>query len=420
MIFRRVASLIRLRRSPWLLAGLAVSFAILGVGGYWGKRQLDAWRHLHAAEEALKRYHPAEAREHLNACLTAWPNDPRIHLLAAQAARQAGDLETAYRLLKEHADLPGAEEQARAFELALLRAASGEVNSVEEHLLSLVEGNHPRSSEILEALAAGYLRTYRQREVMLCLRLWLAREPDCPQALFVRGQVAQRLHLFGPAADDFAQVVKLDPQRDDARLRLVHCLLEKGEPGQAVEHLDILKAQRPDDPEVLSLLAAVHLALDRPAEAVRLLERVLSKHPGSVLALRLRGEAALKLGQAVEAEGWLKRAVAAAPYDRQANLDLEQCLKQLGKTAEAQAAADRRRNLEAALLRINEITTKEMPARPRDAALHCELGLLLLRIGHEDVGVRWLLSAVALAPSCTAARKALAAHGQATPAVANK
>jgi tetratricopeptide (TPR) repeat protein len=407
--FRRFAFLVRLCRKPWLLAGIVILLAGLSVAGYWGNRQLSAWHHLHAAEQALDRYHPAKAREHLESCLECWPNDPRTHLLAARAARQAGDLDAAYRLLKEYAALPDADEQTHGFELILLRAASGDVNAVEEHLFSLVEQNDPRSAAILEALAAGYLRTYRQREVMLCLQLWLDREPDCPQALFVRGQVAQRLHAYGPAAEDFTQVVKLDPERDDARLRLVQCLLEKGEPARAREQLEILKSRRPDDPDVLSRLAAADIALDRFAEAAGLLDGVLADHPRFVLALRLRGEVALKTGQAA-AEDWLKQAVALAPYDREANLDLEQCLKRLGKTAEAKAAAQRRRQLEADLLRVNEIATKRMPDRPRDVALHCELGLLLLRIGHEDTGVRWLLSAVALDSSCTAAHRALAAY----------
>ena len=406
----RLSFLTGLVRRPRRLALVLGALAVLALGGFWGGRQYSAWRHFRAAEDALQRYHAAEARSHLQACLECWPRDPATHLLAARAARQAGDLEESYRYLREYDDLPGRDAEARALELVLLRAASGGVDAVEEHLQSLVEKGHPQSNLILEALATGYLRMYRQREALLCIALWLQRQPDSTQALYLRGQVAQRVHDYRRAAKDFGRVVELDPDRDDARLRLVQCLLEKGEHAAALAHLEILRARRPDDPEVLSRIAYVDNALGRPEEAAGILDSVLAEHPGYVPALRGRGEVALQTGRPAEAEGWLRRAVAATPYDRQAGIALEQCLKRLGKTAEAEAVSDRRKQLERDLLRVNEISTRLMPAAPRDPALHGELGTILLRIGHEEMGERWLLSALTLDPSCAAAHRALAEH----------
>jgi tetratricopeptide (TPR) repeat protein len=404
----RLPFLAPLVRRPRLLAGLLVGLALVGAGAYVGGPQLSAWRHRRAAEDALERFHTDEARGHLEACLETWPRDPRTRLLAARAARQAGDLEGAYRHLREYGDLPGRDEEARDLELRLLRAASGDVDPVEEYLQGRVEKGDPQGPLILEALLAGYLRTYRQREALLCVALWLERQPDSAQALFCRGRVAQRVHDYRAAARDFGRVVELDPDRDDARLSLVQCLLEVGEHGAALEHLDVLRARRPDDPEVLSRMAFAHGALGRPGEAARLLDAVLDAHPGHVPALRGRGEVALQTGHPDAAERWLRRALAATPYDRQANLALEQSLERQGKRAEARKVAARRKRLEADLLRVNDIATRLMPARPRDAGLHCELGTILLRIGHQDVGERWLLSALALDPACAAAHRALA------------
>ena len=46
------------------------------------------------------------------------------------------------------------------------------------------------------------------------------------------------------------------------------------------------------------------------------------------------------------------------------------------------------------LERLAEISTRQMSARPHDPALHCELGTLLLGLGHRELGERWLLSAL--------------------------
>ena len=50
-----------------------------------------------------------------------------------------------------------------------------------------------------------------------------------------------------------------------------------------------------------------------------------------------------------------------------------------------------------------------MNVRPRDPALHCELGRLFLERGNRPAAERWLLSAVQLDPHYRPAHEALAA-----------
>jgi tetratricopeptide (TPR) repeat protein len=387
-----------------------ILLGLLGLAGYVGVRELWAWRHFRAAEEDLQRYHTEGARAHLQNCLEVWPRDARTLLLAARVARQAGELEQALDYLREYDALPGRDAEARDLELRLVHAAAGDVDPVEEYLQTLVEKGDPQAASILEALTTGYLRTYRQREAMLCLDLWLALQPDSPQALFLRGRAAQRQHEHRLAADDFRRVLDLDLERDDARLRLAQSLLETGAHAAALEHLEVLRGRRPEDPEVLTRIAFAHCALGRPEEAVPLLDAVLAGHPGYLSALRGRGEVALQTGHADQAEDWLRQALAAGPHDRQATFALQQCLERQGKRDEARAVEVRRKRLEADLLRVNEIATRLLPARPRDPNLQCELGMLLLQTGHEEVGERWLRSALTLDPNCTAAHQALVAY----------
>src|SRR5262249_54837955 len=52
--------------------------------------------------------------------------------------------------------------------------------------------------------------------------------------------------------------------------------------------------------------------------------------------------------------------------------------------------------------------TEEVIQRPLDAEVRYELGALLIRLGREPHGARWLASALALNPAHPAARRALA------------
>ena len=58
-----------------------------------------------------------------------------------------------------------------------------------------------------------------------------------------------------------------------------------------------------------------------------------------------------------------------------------QCLRQNGKNEEATQLEQQLRQREKDIEQFNAIVTKEMVQRPRDPALHCTLGQLLLRGG---------------------------------------
>src|SRR5262245_3366472 len=115
------------------LLGLLVLVIALAVAGWWGYGQVVAWRHFSAAEAALAREDPQGASEHLEACIAAWPSSGQVRFLAARAARHEGRWTEAGRRLDEAAER-GWVAEAIDLERALLRAQSGELHEVEEHL----------------------------------------------------------------------------------------------------------------------------------------------------------------------------------------------------------------------------------------------------------------------------------------------
>src|SRR5262245_15507437 len=132
------------RRYVHALTGAVVALAGLVLGCH-----LWARHHYRAAEHALARRDGATARRHAAQCLKVWFWDADTHLLAARAARLAGEYDQAERYLRECRRL-GGDEGALDVEWKLLNVHRGELGRVEAYLLGLVLQGHPDSARILE------------------------------------------------------------------------------------------------------------------------------------------------------------------------------------------------------------------------------------------------------------------------------
>jgi tetratricopeptide (TPR) repeat protein len=385
-----------LLRRPWRLALALAALPLLAVGGAWAFAEWRAAGHYRAGQLELERYHPREALGHLEVCLRAWPRSAPAHLLAARAARQAGEIDKAEQYLDEYEQLAPDKSEEVLLEWAMLRAAVGDLDPVEDYLRARLGQDPVQAALILEALTEGYLRMYRLFEAMACLDQWVQRQPDNVRALTLQGRALHRIHAYKLAAEKYSRVLERDAEQDDVRLRLADCLLEEGTFEQAARHLEELRRRQPDNPEVLVRLAFSWRGAGQVDQALRLLESVLQDRPDYGPALRGRGEVALQSGQAEEAEGWLRRGLKANPYDRQTHYLYYQCLERLGRKEEAARQKVIFERVEADILRLIEIGNRLMPARPHDPTLHAELGEILLRMGQQELAGRWLHSALRL------------------------
>jgi Flp pilus assembly protein TadD len=396
------------RRGLW---AAAILLALLAGGVALAGPQLRAWYHFHAARSDLKRYHNPQAVRHLQVCLRTWPNDPDVQLLAARAARRARSYAEAERLLELYQRSRGLDEAATLEQLLL--SAERRVDQVAEVCWRHVEQGHPDTPLILEALTRGYLRQYRLVEARRCLDHWLESQPDNTQALCLEGLFhLDYEHARAGAEASYRRAVELDPDNEEARQGLAVALLDGWKVADAVEHLEYLRQRQPDNLSVRVGLAECRNALNDQAEATRLVDGVLAQQPQFAPALSLRGRIALQAGQSAEAEEWLRQAVARDPSDHRALSNLIRCLHQNGREAEAERWQEQLDQRENDLKRFNEIVTQEMVQRPRDPALHCTLGELLLRGGYREEGLYWLRSALRLDPQYARARQALEEYYQ--------
>jgi len=300
---------------------------------------LWAGYHWYAGQAALKRYHRAEARVHLNACVSIWPwsRSVRVRRRAARAARREGDYEEAARQLHECQDHLGDTSPESRLEWSLLHASAGDLEKVEEHLKDHARKNPEQVPLILEALAEGYMRVARIVEALHCADEWLAREPDNVQALYLHGNILRQTGSSQKSADDYRRVVELDPEHPQARWRLAVALVDIGRYEEAAQHLEILRQRQPEDIELLVRLAICRYRLGQSREARTLLDAVLAQSPNHGLALLTRGQMVQMTGQLPEAEKWLRQAVRVMPYDYKAHWSLLVCLRQAGQTAEVEA-----------------------------------------------------------------------------------
>jgi tetratricopeptide (TPR) repeat protein len=399
-----------LRQHPIRALVVVMLVGLLGGVGWLGGQRLQAERHFRAAQQAAKRRDFAQAREHLSVCLQTMPGSGPVHFLAARTARRAGDFDLAREHLRTCGRL-GFEPKAVEIEWALLGAKLGHFAEQEPFLWSLVEQDHPEMLVILEVLIDGYIQHYRMLRALQCLDLFLERESENVEAWLGRGWVCERLFYWADAVQAYRRAIELEPANEPARLRLAKALVVTDPPAEAAQEFEALLQRRPDDPEVLLGLARCRRQQGRLEDAGLLLDELTSRHAQVDAVLKERGRLALVAGDPASAERWLQQAVAKSPFDREARYDLYQSLKRQGKEKEAQESLTIFERLDADLKRIDSLT-RQMQKTPYDPELYHEAGLLCLRNGSAEEGVRWLRLALQYDSRHRPSHQALADHYQ--------
>jgi tetratricopeptide (TPR) repeat protein len=346
-------------------------------------------------------------------------NKPEETLRAAREARRAGRYDEAARHLESFRALGGAREVAR-LEKALMQAQQGEVASVEKYLRGLLEKkDRPDASLILEALTRGYLENLQFVEAQATLKEWPETKPAGAQGFYLRGRALAELpsgvdnwgrRVVPPEAiKDYHRALEVDPRHEAAGLALAEALLDTGKVEEAQALFRNLLRQSPDSPGGLLGLSRCLRGVGKLAEAQALLDKLLEKHPRHVDGLTERAQLDLDSGKVDSAVALVLKALKLRPHDRQANYTLTLCLRRLGRQQEAEQATTRFKQLEETSKRLLELE-KVVLKKPNDPVPRCEAGQVMMRLGEEREGLRWLMSAVRVDPRHRPAHKVLAEY----------
>jgi len=388
----------------WLILPCA---ALLFAGAwYWqARRGQQEWRQIQAA---LDRHDLDTAALHLDGYLERHPDDAAGWFLAGRTARRLGHYSQAETYLTRCQQIGGMTEATR-LEWDLFRIQQGDLGDTHTRLRTTITPQHPDAPLVLEALARGYLTSDRLMDAMEACDLWISCQPEHPWPWLWRGGIYERLANFDQALSDFQQAMKVAPDDKEVRLALGALLSRGRRPVPAAEHFEYVLKRFPDDPEALLGLAGCLIEVGESAEADPLLQRVLKTNPTNARALVFLGRIALEKSDPIGAERWLRQAVQHAPDDPEALHQLILALRTQDKQVEADRLAPR---LEAIRQDINrmDVLIRAMARNPDEAPLRHEAGVIALRLGRQEDGVRWLESALRCPGDHRASHTALAEH----------
>lgn len=388
------------------VAVVAVAAAGAAVGGYQIYKAAAAGSHYRAAVAAADRGDQPAARRHLTVCLEEWPDSGEVNFLMARAARRDGDFAAATKFLKR-AEAAGWAADAIEMERTLLRGQTGDFRRVEGQILRWAQLETPEQDLFLEVLVPNYLLRHDLDRAYDLLTAWTARDPGNVRAQMWLVEVCERLRMVDRAAEAAKAAAAAAPDRADVRAKCGQLLLEFHKAGEARPHLERAVELAPADPAArLGLARCLHELGDAPA-ATRLLDDLLATSPDDPAVLAVRGMVALQAGRADEAVRFSQRVLARIPSDLDALNTLAQAMTQLGRTDEAKQYRDRLAAAQKDLDELGEVT-RAVARAPRDPEPRYRAGVILLRNGMRDGGVRWLESALAEDPGYEPARKALA------------
>ncbi len=263
-------------------------------------------------------------------------------------------------------------------------------------MLSRVLAHDPASGRILEALAFGNIQVYRLKEGEACLQRLLELEPENILALHHLGIVYETLHRDDDALPLYERALKIQPENYRIRLQLARALLRQKKIAEAVRQFEQIL---PDHREraVLLGLARCRDQQGLPDQARQLLEELIEKHPQDVEALILRGKLDMEAGRKADAEVWFQRAHAAHPNHYEATFQLAQCLLGQGKKKEAEPYQRQVAQIDAYRRQLDKLR-KQSLENPGDLMPRYEAGLLALKNGDEEEGIRWLRGILNLDP----------------------
>jgi predicted Zn-dependent protease len=349
------------------------------------------------------------ARESLLRYLKAYPNSAEAHLLLARLERRADHYTDAANHLDSCQRLGGPIE-AIQLERALAAIQNGAFNAELDKLCyDHLRQNDADQYVILEALSQGFIKTYRLQEALACLERMLVLQPDSSYALRRRAWIYFQRQQYDRAEADNRRALEIDPEDTAARLGLAEILLDiRNNGGEAAEHFERLWSVQKDTTVALDLARSWRL-LGRGAEARRLLDDWLAAHPGDAPALAERGRLALDEQATEEGVALLRRAVALAPYLRDANYTLSVYFSNQSQTAEAEACQERMRQAEKARKDLEGLIQR-LQGAPDDPDLRCQIGQLFLNFGDEPEGIRWLSTNLQNHPQHAPSQRVLAEY----------
>lgn len=373
------------------------------------------------ALHAVARFdHEAAELWLLRARRWAW-RGAEAELLAARIYRRQGRVEDMHRVLRS-ALHQGADPALVSLERAMAMAQSGHLQLVESELMAALQAGLGDAAEISDAYSNGLTVMSRFAHALEVLQAWRDDYPGDPRPDYRLGRLYEHQQLWEEAETHYRRSLAVRDTHYPARYRLGRVLLYGRRVAEARQEFEqCLTMRNPLAAKVQ--LAGCLRALGDSDEAAEILNQVVAHDYEAVLAsyaamgespehyeaAAMLGDIQSESGNDADAVPWLRLAVEKNPRDLSARYSLAVALRQLGRTAQAEAHFEAVRTAREALQRANPLRER-ISQSPEDHDARLELGQLLLEHESQRMGVFWLRSVLATDPKNRRAHELLAQH----------
>jgi tetratricopeptide (TPR) repeat protein len=345
-----------------------------------GERAYTQFREYHAGLIAEVTGNPAEAERRFKAAYENERNTLQVVDAYGRFEAKRGNRDAAKKIYTTFDETLPRHPVVRA---AIDRLEAGK--PLEGGITNAQQG----AAEVLYGLGVVGNSQGDELTAIIYLRLALHLDPQHDLALVTLADVYERLKQYERANEIYARIPKTSPIRPSADIAIGQNLEQLKQGDQAVQHLEGLLKERPDDIEVIMALGNVLRSRKRFAEAAEIytkaVERIGTPDRGHWILFFYRGTSFERAKQWDKAEADLKKALELIPESQPAGR--AQVLNYL-----AYSWVDNHQNIDEAF----KMLQRAVELAPRDGAIIDSLGWAYYRMGRYDDAVRELEKAVEL------------------------
>jgi tetratricopeptide (TPR) repeat protein len=269
------------------------------------------------------------------------PKSVDLRSALAQLYGQTGQSDKLEAVLKEIVALQPTEAAHRA-RLAEFYAQAQRFDEAESSLRQAIH-DLPTSTPLKLSLVEFLLSRKGPEAAERELAAMAAANPKDASLQFALARLYESQKQSGKAEATLRAVIDRDPRAASAvqaKDALAAIYMRRNQRPEASKLIAEVLAESPRDNDALMLRAGLELDAGDPKSAIADLRAVLRDQPNAVPVLRTLAQAHVQNGEPALAEEALRRAVAAAPSDTSAALELIAVLETNGKSDEGRALAE--------------------------------------------------------------------------------
>lgn len=320
-----------------------------------------------------------------------------LEFLLGKTYRRLGEYDRVETHLKKALKL-GWDVKALEREQWIALAQTGQWREVKAHWPDLFSNPGSDGPEISKAYVSGCLSQMQINDARRVLDAWQADFPEDADPHVLRGQLNEAMLEWKNASAEYAQALKLDPDRADVRLLLAKSLIVTGELERSESLLRTFLKAHPDDADANLSLAQCLTKLGKGKEARAILSRLHEVDPNQYDVLLALGVLELSLDQNEVALQYLKSAEEQRPEDVKLQFALGKALQKTGNAEEAQKHFELVNESHAPLLRMKQ-AIDELLLDPRNLDLRFEIAMISWKYSSHEKGLKWLHSLLQIDPT---------------------